>query len=318
MPAKKKNKQSTPGDSSWRNIQQAGGTRRPGSEIARRRRRLINYRWLLAATAFCLMVLIAGLGWHLWRTAEDSGLGGQGVPLRKVFFETDGVLDDPWLAQRLGLPPGISLMAVDIFALQAALLAEGQTRSVEVERVFPDALRIGIREHQPVLRLAARDRSGERRIYLVSDEGEVYTGHNYPAATLRSLPYLDGLVLRRADETRYQRLPQVPVLAQLIAEARERHPALFNQWTVVDSRDLGNDAAAPGALIRVRTRDYGEWIFAPRDFSRQLQRLELILSHARRQDLSDIQSIDLSFEEPVLATAASLTPPRQAARGIRR
>ncbi len=305
MAAKQNSKTSASEASSWRKIQQAG-TRRSSAPRTRKGKRLIPYRiiGLAAVAGVAAAAILAGIG-YLWHVAAAAEWSGQGEPLRRVYFETDGVLDDPWLQERLNLPQGINLMAVDIFAVQASLLEQGQTRSVEVERIFPDSLRVGIREHQPVLRLAARDASGERRIFLVSDQGVVYSGHNYPAAMLRNLPYLDGVVLRRMDNGRFQRLPQIPVIAGLISEARELHGGIFQQWSVVDSRDFNGDIDAPGALIRVRTRDYGEWVFAPADFNRQLQRLGLILEHAQQRELQAIQSIDLSFEEPVLATASA-------------
>ena len=297
-----KAKKQTKKDSSWRNIKQTSSNR-GSTPIAKWRRIRLGLRhslWLFAG--LCIIILLA-LVYPFWQKKAPLKNQFSGKPIRNVYFHTDGVLEPYWLEELMDFDEQNYLMDVDIVALREQLLENDQIEDVEIKRVFPDSLSINIKEQRPIMRIAVAAPDGAKHIYLVSDLGEVYQGYNYPADTLRQLPYLSGVVLQQSQEG-FAMIPQVPIIAHLLESARLEEPDLYADWWLVSCKDFSGDADEVGASILVDTRNMGQLIFAPREFSLQLGRLNSILRYASQHQLRHLKSIDLTLEEPVLKLAS--------------
>lgn len=290
-------------DTSWRTIKQSS-VGRAVTKAAKQRRLRINLRYVgLAMTGLAVLTMIGGAIWW-WQNRAFGALAVPEETLRQVYFDTDGVLSESWLEESVTLPRDVALMDVDIFALREELLSYGQVRSAEVERIFPNALKVTVEERQPILRIVTMNASGKRFMYLISSEGEVFTGQNYPKATLRRLPFLDGVVLRR-NGTGFQTVAQAPVVAELLETARRGWPELYADWRIVSCRDFNGNADEVGALIRIQSRRMGEIIMRPYDFPQQLTRLSEISEYTKRENLDRLSRVDLSLEDPAIRLAAS-------------
>lgn len=298
----KKTKKSSP-DSSWRNIKQSSA-RRAVTSIAKKRRLHINLRY--CSYVFGVMVVVAFVIGAVWWW-QNRAFGVLAVPeesLSQVYFESDGVLNEDWFAESVDIPSGVSLMDVDIFELRDELLDYGQIKEATVERIFPDALKVTVQEHHPVLRIVIMDAKGKRFLYLISEQGEVFTGQNYPKATISGLPFLDGVILKRNDAG-FQPVVQAPVLAEFLYVARSGWPELYADWQVVSCREFKGDPNELGALIHVRSKKHGDVVFAPNNFPEQLSRLSEISQYAKREQLTRLASVDLSLHEPAVRLTAN-------------
>lgn len=297
----KKKKKSEP-DTSWRKIKQSSAARAVTS-IAKKRRLQINMRYvgLFAGTVSALALVAGGVWW--WQTRAFSALAVPTTALQNIYFESNGVLDDAWLREKIELPKGVALMDVDIAHLRDQLMDEGQTLTAEVERIFPDSLKVKVTEHRPILRIATMDAQGQRYLYLVSETGEVYKGSQYSKATLAALPFLDGVVLKRRG-TGFEPVAQAPVLADLLNAARTGWPELYADWHIVSCRNFKAGSPVPGATIVVKSRQHGDIVFLPEAFPRQLQHLQAISAYARKERLSRLESVDLSLDEPAVRVSA--------------
>lgn len=297
-------------DFSWRSIKQT--TRlRPLSPIARRRRLMLYAK--AAALGIVAALWLGGMVWAVRYFREQGNplsLASTSEPLTQVYFETDGVLTHEWLRRQLSLPDSIAIMDIDIFALQSHLLTHGQIREAQVERIFPNSLRVRIKEHHPILRLAIQDAVGKRELMLVSPEGVVYKGQEYPIATLKNLPFLDGVVLSRRGDG-FERLNGMDVVSELLREARENYPHLYSQWQVVSCRNFQGDVRSPGASIEITTRNLGKIILRPEQFDRQLKRLDMIAGYHNEAGLRQVASIDLTLNDPVMSFASQTPAPRR-------
>lgn len=290
-------------DSSWRKIKQSSAGRAVTS-IAKKRRWKINLRYVGAvAGGLALIAAVIGGAWW-WQTQAFKTFAVPAAHLRTVYFESDGVLDQHWLMEQIELPQRMALMDINIVEIRRLLMNHGQTRNVEVERIFPDALRITVAEREPIARIAILDAEGKRLLYLVSADGTVYAGQGYSPAVLRGLPFLDGVVLRRRG-TGFEPVEQAPVLAELLREARTGWPSYYADWRIVSCRDFVGRPSDAGALIHVKCRTLGDLTFLPRDFPEQLSRLEQIINYARRERMPEVESVDLSLPDPVARFAAA-------------
>lgn len=283
------------GGQSWRQLQGRKKSR-ISSRQAQRRRTLRFGRF-----AGILLVLVA-LGLGVWRMADFLGsregrlpVAPPSHPVERVYFQTDGVLPDSWVAEMTGLRPGVTVMAADIHALRDRLQAEGQVKTAAVERVFPDGLRIRVTEHEPVLRLVIEDSGGRRVQRIVARDGTVYTGRGYPRQTLGGLPFLQPY---RHPDGRYLPLRGIERVAELLELARQRDPRGFGGWRVVSLEHYSGVPDFPGEVIEVRSTRVPRLLFgASADFAVQLDRLDHILGYLGQQGNPSIERIDLSLRD---------------------
>ena len=291
--SRSKGASSAAGPQSWREL--AGPRRlRVNSRKARKRRQL---RWIKYLTGLLLLSgVVAGVYWTvsvLGKREEIVPLAASSKPIKRILFDTDGVLPDNWLSQRINLRPGVSIMEADIYALKKALEADDQVLSASVERVFPSDLRIYVIERQPALRLALADADGRRRVRLVGRDGQLYDGIGYSNTKLEALPFVQPY--QPVDGSVFP-LRGVEQVADLLELVRRRQPQLFKTWKVVSLQHYCGDPNLPGQVIEERSTVVPTIIFgAFADYSQQLDRLMYIFKYLSHQGNSRLQRIDLSL-----------------------
>lgn len=272
---------------------------------ARKRRWMLHLKVLGGVFMLALVITAVWHGINYLRSDDFSRvMAGGSDPVRRVYFETDGVLGESWLNARVDLPEGIELMAVNIGDIQRELNMEGQIDSVLVERVFPDALRIRVTERQPVLRLVVPDASGRKVLRLLSREGVVYAPSGYPAETLRRLPYAHGFTLRRKADGGFERIEGVEPVADFLDQARRLTPEHYASWTTFSLADYDPEGVSSLSRWHVGTEGGCELVFSPEKPGEQLARMVSVLdeleSQRRRAD-----RIDLSLDDTVVKLADS-------------
>ncbi|WP_269540799.1 cell division protein FtsQ/DivIB [Cerasicoccus fimbriatus] len=302
MAKKKKTKSNTP--STWRNIQQSF-TGRAVTPHARKRRWMLNLKLLGGVVGLALAgcALWAGVR-YLQSDSFARLMAGGSDPVRNVYLESDGVLDEQWLNARIDLPENIELMAIDIDSMQRELNSDGQVRSVLVERVFPDALRIRISERQPVLRVVVQDATGRKYLRLISKEGIVYPGKRYPAEVVRNLPYAAGVTLRRKVTGDYFPVEGVPEVSAFLSHARSLMPERVQNWESVSLAKFDPSGKAHSSCLEVVTAEGYTIVFSPHELDEQFARLNAILSQMESQR-QRVDRIDLSMEDAVVKVADS-------------
>lgn len=193
------------------------------------------------------------------------------VPIARLTFTTDGVLDDTWAARTLALRPGISLMELDLQQLRAALLASTQVATATLTRNFPATLVVSISERTPVARVLARWPDGERPLFVARD-GSVFAAVNLDPAMVRTLPWLDGVALVRRGRG-FHPIAGMETVADLLVTAKMQAAPLYQDWNVVSLARFATDGE-----LKVRTSRNLRVLFGTtEDYFRQLARLDLLL-----------------------------------------
>ncbi len=282
---------------SWRGIRQSVN---PRTMTAKGRARL---GWTIARTA-CLLVMVGGLagaGVYLWsgfeRPSETLAPVVRSEPLREVVLLTDGVLTKSWVLDRLGLPEGIALMAVDLERARLALESEGQVRNAVVSRDFPATLVVTLEERVPVLRALVPAENARREALFVARDGTIYRGFNYDAAMVASLPWVDGVRLSRRGSG-FLPLEGIDRVSELLLAAQADAPHLAATFRVV--------SLAESPRLVVRTEAVRELVFEAGNHRRQLARLDYILDHFARSGTpaGGLARIDLSIPSQVAVRLA--------------
>jgi cell division protein FtsQ len=288
----------TAGEQSWRSIRQVVN---PRTMTSQGRRRL---GWILARATFSLFLLggLAALGVYLYRGFETPARTLAPVvrdePLEEIVVITDGVLSRTWVADRLSLPAGIPLMAVDLDRAKLVLEREGQVRVAVITRDFPGTLVVTLEERVPVLRALVPLEGGRREALFVARDGVVYRGFEYDPKMVAGLPWMDGVRLTRSGSG-FAPVVGVDRASELIVAAHAEAPHLAAEFRVISLADLPR--------IHVRTDAVREIVFDPGHYRRQLARLDYILEHYRRQGTppGGIERIDLSVSSQVAVRLAA-------------
>ncbi len=228
-------------------------------------------------------------------------LAGTSEPIRRIYFETDGVLDESWLSRTLAIRPGTRLMGVEIFDLKADLEKHGQVRSATVERRFPDGIVVRLKEETPRCRIAFRGAYGEVEAVLVAESGKVYRGANYGPEALDKLPYLTGIALQRTTNGAFLPIDGMDQVCALLDAAERTIPRIRGRWRVVEV------AETPGQdLFRVSARGMPDTVFRVGAFEEQLSKLDYILRDLtaqvgpERREL--VNEIDISLDGPAIVS----------------
>ena len=279
--------------------------RKPVSVAAFRKRVQAFVRIL----ALCLVLGLAS--WSVWwwekkgkSSFEENSFEftGPGVQIDEISFKSDGVLTKRWFCNWLGPLRSRSLMQLDIFKVRSELEKEPQIVSAVVKRVFPSSLIVELREHQPILVLRLGGKTGGFEDWMVSGDGSLYQGTDYPRAMLSLLPSLsiDSNLLRYNDEGNgFQKLKGIPTISPLLNLARRNYPHLYEDWQVLSYENPSGEDF--GSSIRIRSGKVRSLTFQPSNFNVQLKRLSYLLSEPDFRKKPVVESIDLSFGRSVFA-----------------
>jgi len=202
-------------------------------------------------------------------------------------------LPDRWLGSVIQLGKGTTMMEVDIHAMKQSLEDQPQVVAASVGRVFPSSLKISVKEHEPVLRIAVQGPAGKPVQRIVARDGSIYKGIGYPKASLASLPFVEPFRHRNGSIRPLRGIDQV---AELLAAARRKQPEFYRTWKVVSLKHYSGDPTLAGEVIEVRSSYVPRIIFgASSDFGRQLDRLKVILEYVRAKGNPSMDRIDLSL-----------------------
>jgi hypothetical protein len=278
---------------SWRKIQQKN-RRGKSTRSARKRRLLILFR--SSVVVFLLVAIVAGIlaiRYFGQVVRQPPAPVEQQTPL-ELTFRTNGVLSESWFMEHFGDTLEADIRQIEVGRLKELLEEEGQVLSASVTLTLPSDLDVVLQEREPIFRVRLRGPDGMPEILLIARDGTIYKGEQYPEETLKSLPGVAGLRIRRSGG-RYVRLEGLEVVADLLQTAQERLPALYRHWRVIDLSDWNPELDYRPSLVRVRSSHIEEIVFSTEGIDEQIDRLGGILHHVQRYQLGQPKSIDLSF-----------------------
>ncbi|MEM9159001.1 MAG: FtsQ-type POTRA domain-containing protein [Verrucomicrobiota bacterium] len=272
---------------SWKNIDQEV-KKKDMSDASRRHFRSKALRKL--AFAVCgLAVAAVVVKYALFddRAPELLSKAGRSLPVKSIEVQGDGALGFQWAMEYLELEDKeLDLLTVDIQGLKGHLEKVPQIKRADVHREYPDGLFISIHERSPIARINAVDKQGDRIALYVDGEGTIFPGMDYDKQMTRSLPHLAGIRLKREGEG-FAPIEGIESLDKLLSEARTIAPHIYKTWNVVSLEKLPQ--------IVVKSRRAKEIVFEPRNYRRQLAKLDYIMDHQRGSLNSQMARVDLTL-----------------------
>lgn len=287
----------------WSDIQQGDFNR--SSTVVARKRKWSRIRRITALITLAVCVCGA-LAYASYSASRNSAALEPASSLAKVTFRTDGVLNDKWLANTLSIKEGAAMTSLDIAKIRTLLESNGQIKSAIVTLHLPNELVIEVRERMPVLRAQAQVSPGVVKTLLISGEGVIYEGANYPVNTIRALPFVDGIVLKKQGDS-FQQLDDIDPVAEFLNTARMGWPKFYREWTVVSlKRYRGGDSLM--SVLEITSRSMGKLVFSIRDVEDQFRRLSQALAAGAADDPRPIVGVNLSIPGQVIVDYAGIAP----------
>jgi len=299
---KSKRSAKTKGSDSWRAIEQP--TSKSDSQASRQRRWRIRLK--IAGALMVLLLIggaITGIVWLFRENPIGNLVASKTESVKEITFTTDGSLTKPWLYQFVPEPGSVMQTQIDIFDLKEQLEAQGQVRSATIERILPEGLRITLQEQTPALRVNARMPNGEQQILLVTPEGEVYQGFNYPHDVLTSLPFLAYVDLQQTSGGGWKRIVAAQEVATLCELMRRDYPDIYGNIKYISCAEFNGQVDTPGAVIEIITKEGYTIYFPPTDFGKNLRQLDFALNTSLREGLRPLQYVDLTASEQAVVKA---------------
>ena len=291
-----KNKGSTSAgeNQTWRGLDGGSKRTRINSSQSRKRRQIQVFKLLgvfLVAVLFISAVVWAIIA--LNEREEPIQITTPSKPVEKILFDTNGVLPASWLGTLIELRRDTAMMEIDIHTIKQQLEAHGQVKSASIERQFPNALKIDIKEHEPVLRMRVMGANEQAEVRIISREGTIYKGIGYPRATLNKLPFV---LPYQHPEGGISPMRGIGQVAELLEETRHAQSNFYKTWKLVSLKHYSGDPGLPGQVIEVRSSMVPRIIFGfNTSFAQQLDRLAIILNYVQSRGNPAIKRIDLTL-----------------------
>jgi cell division septal protein FtsQ len=290
MTSRKKSKKNTARD--WTALRQSSA-RKPDTRVAWWRRIKLRFHtlavWSAGTCGFAFLILSVS---YFTSNPLDVNLSGPSGRVSRIEFQTNGSLTHEWLVDYLQIPENSRLMDLDLIDLKSQIETVAQVKVVDIQRRYPDVLRIMFTEHVPILKIYIADPEQGKKRLLVSETGEVFEGFGHPELILAELPVLFGGRLLKGSNGFFP-LEVVSQIKPLLDAARSYNPKMLRDWSRIRF-DVLQDGSELDGLIRVRTAQAREVIFSTEmDYHEQLRRLDYVIDYSVREGWTTLALVDL-------------------------
>ncbi len=235
----------------------------------------------------------------------DDLIGSDSDIVTKIEYKTNGVISQRWLQKYIDIKKNTKLSNVDIFGIKNHIKSLSQVKHVEVERIYPDKIKITIEEYLPMAR-AITTIDSRQTDYILSTMGNFYVPICMNQAYKESLPLITGITLNFNGRTP-QDLKSAPKIKEFLAYLQSEMPELklksINVAELEHAQNNWDDANVQGyesiiPLFIATTKDDIEIIFAAKDYPKQFERLKYIIKYFSKDNKMDqIKKIDLPLKE---------------------
>jgi len=269
----------------------------------------MRFAGVLAKLA-CLLAVLAGIGWGVWRGIEHAFYQNPDFGLRVIDLNPNPVIDEPGVVEVIGidLAAGPSLFDINIREAGDKLLELPAVTGARVERHLPGTLVVRIVTRTPKAWIRCEDeglvQSRKPGAMLVDHDGVAYPCPEMQFETAASLPVIELSSLPDQPITVGGKLaqPELDHCFRLIAAARAADPAAV-QW--IDTIRQANEWS-----LELVTRQGTRATFSLGDHPRQITSLRNALDHAAEKAYV-IETINLipKYNIPITVRGES-APPR--------
>ena len=204
-------------------------------------------------------------------------MGSPYLEIKEIVLVGGGRVDPQRIAEEAGIRTGQNILSIDLKEIKRRVESFPWVKEVMVQRLFPDRLRIEIRERVPMALLYLGG-----KIYIVDEEGIPFK--EATAADRVDLPVITGI---KGDEWEDRRVETVKVLKELFGSIGKKGG--ISMEDISEVRLAGED-------VVLYTMDGKEISLGRGGYREKMERLGIVkasLGSGYRQ----VESIDLGYSD---------------------
>ena len=235
-----------------------------------------RFRWLCLR---CCLWLALGMAAIFVVTFWKSRVQTQ--PLQQLVFSTDGVLTESWFVEHVPIPWQKELLSIDLEKLQKHILQFSQIKMCEIQRQFPNALKLSLIECKPCAKVAIAYK-GQRKLFLVDETGKLFKPINLKKEFIRQLPTLADLAGNLFSKNN---IVGFPALSELLLFLKNNAPDLLQHAQYISLKHFDPFLEKKWQVIDIRLRSKFTIQFPLQDMEEALKKLKAILRSLSDQQL---------------------------------
>jgi cell division protein FtsQ len=248
--------------------------------MARKRARwnlLKRLGWKTMLCGVSAVFLVFG-GLYAWNYLAHSYV----FCIQSIRIEPSRHLNEEEILKLSGLSSTTNILNMDVHAVERAVEANPWVEKASVERRFPSAVHISVKEHVPVAVVSLGNKA-----YMVNASGVLFRELN-PSEPTDGLPVITGL---KQDSVRQGRLPAEAINSMELLKMAQKGARTLGVGNIKEIH------VSESGELTVYTVDKGVPIlFSATDVKQQFARAENILFHLYKSGNYDrLQAIDLDY-----------------------
>lgn len=247
-----------------------------------------------AIAATVLGLIVVGTHFATRSILHHAFFRNDDFQIKNIEIKVTGGVSRSEVLEWAGVKPGMNLMSLNLAHVRSRLGRMPYIASVVVDRHLPSTLRIEVEERQPMAKLVPFSSAGHelaQAVYYVDGMG--YIMKPKIGERLKPLPIIKGVSHEYIREGERTDRPELLSALNLLR--------LADYTTLKGELDLTEIEVQSRGYLVLRTRDQGMICFRTDYLQEQIQRLRVILDHARENSLF-VRTVDLTPERNVPVT----------------
>jgi len=248
----------------------------------------------IAAAVVVLGIMVVGTHFATRSILHHAFFQNDDFQIKNIDIKVTGGVSRSEVLEWAGVKPGMNLMSLNLTQVRTRLGRMPYIASVVIDRRLPSTLRIEVEERQPMAKLVPYSSAGHQlaqAVYYVDGQG--YVMKPKAGERLKPLPVIKGVAHEYIREGERTDRPELLSALNLLR--------LADYTTLKGELDLTEIEVQSRGYLILRTRDQGMICFRTDYLQEQIQRLRVILDHAKENNLF-VRTVNLTPERNVPVT----------------
>lgn len=267
------------GTNSWQNLPQE-------PRWTKQRIRTLFFRCFFP----CLIIVIIAIAGTLWKPGDRT------QPLKKLIYTTDGVLTESWFVEHIAIPWQRELLSIDLENLQKCALQFSQIKTTEIQRQFPNTLKISIIERKPCAKIAAVVK-GQRKLLFVDESGHLFKPICYKKDVVHQLPTLTDIPANLFSKGN---ITGFAAISKLLIFLKNNAPDLLQHTQYISLKHFDPFLEKKWQIVDIRLQARFTLQFPIHAMSDGLKKLKAILRSLSNQQRESLKKINVALTHPVI------------------
>ena len=255
--------------------------------------RWTKQRFRLLCLRCCLLFLLMVVGAFavtLWKSKIQT------QPLQQLIFSTDGILTEAWFVDHMHIPWQKELLSIDLEKLQKNILQFSQIKTCEIQRLFPNALKISLIERKPCAKVAIAYK-GQRKLFLVDETGKLFKSINYKKTFIRQLPVLSDIPANLFSKGH---IAGFSAVSELLTFLKSNAPDLLQHAQYISLKHFDPYLEKKWQVVDIRLRAKFTIQFPLQSMDEGLKKLKAILRSLSSQQRRSLKKINVALTHPTI------------------